>query len=145
MNSFGLARRNLINDDKVLTNYNQYTTTGRPSNAHGGINYAALNKTDDSRTSFVSRYEDGKLVNIDFKSYHLFLIAEHIGMELPDDPHTMLGQQYFNTLQLTPEQYEKSKTITFKNVRCQILKLNLDHKKMLRVFPCKIWLCRLHF
>ena len=116
LNSFGLERRNLINDDKVLTNYNHYTTTGRPSNAHGGINYAALNKTDNSRTSFVSRHEGGKLVNIDFKSYHLFLIAEHIGMELPEDPHRMLGQQYFKTTELTPEQYDESKVITFRNL-----------------------------
>ena len=34
LNSFGLERRNLINDDRVLTNYNHYTTTGRPSNAY---------------------------------------------------------------------------------------------------------------
>ena len=116
LNSFGLERRNLINDDRVLTNYNHYTTTGRPSNAYGGINYAALNKADDSRTSFVSRHENGKLVNMDFKSYHLFLIEEYIGMELPEDPHRMLGQQYFKTTELTPEQYNESKVITFRNL-----------------------------
>ena len=116
LNSFGLERRNLINDDKVLTNYNHYTTTGRPSNAYGGINYAALNKADDSRTSFVSRHENGKLVNMDCKSYHLFLIEEYIGMKLPEDPHRMLGQQYFKTTELTPEQYDESKVITFRNL-----------------------------
>jgi len=113
LNSFGLERRNLINDDRVLTNYNHYTTTGRPSNAYGGINYAALNKADDSRTSFVSRHENGKLVNIDFKGYHLYLVAEQIGIELPDDPHRMFGQEYFKTTELTPEQYKESKRITF--------------------------------
>ena len=116
LNSFGLERRNLINDDKVLTNYNHYTTTGRPSNAYGGINYAALNKADNSRTSFISRHENGRLVNMDFNGYHLFLVAEHIGMELPDDPHTMLGQQYFKTTELTPKQYKESKVITFRNL-----------------------------
>ena len=116
LNSFGLERRNLINDNKVLTNYNHDTTTGRPSNAYGGINYAALNKTDNSRTSFVSRHEGGKLVNMDFKSYHLFLIKEYIGMELPEDPHRMLGQQYFKTTELTPKQYDESKVITFRNL-----------------------------
>ena len=116
LNSFGLERRNLINDDRVLTNYNHYTTTGRPSNAYGGINYAALNKADDTRTSFVSRHENGKLVNMDFKSYHLFLIEEYIGIKLPEDPHRMLGQQYFKTTELTPEQYDESKVITFRNL-----------------------------
>ena len=43
---------------------------------------------------------------MDFKSYHLFLIEKYIGIKLPEDPHRMLGQQYFKT----------TKTITFKNL-----------------------------
>tara|TARA_Y100000310_G_scaffold152430_1_gene151918 strand:- start:19 stop:564 length:546 start_codon:yes stop_codon:yes gene_type:complete len=53
---------------------------------------------------------------MDFNGYHLFLVAEHIGMELPDDPHTMLGQQYFKTTELTPKQYDESKVVTFRNL-----------------------------
>ena len=35
------------------TEYNLYTSTGRPSNKFGGVNFAALNKEDGSRNSFV--------------------------------------------------------------------------------------------
>ena len=53
---------------------------------------------------------------MDFNGYHLFLVAEQIGMELPEDPHTMLGQHYFKTTELTPKQYNESKVITFRNL-----------------------------
>ncbi len=36
-------------DGLVYSDYNIYTSTGRPSNAFGGINFAALNKNDKPR------------------------------------------------------------------------------------------------
>jgi len=41
------------------TQYNPYTITSRPSNTFGGINYAALNKDDGTRSRFVSRFDGG--------------------------------------------------------------------------------------
>ena len=58
------------------TQYNPYTSTGRPSNRYGGINYAALNKEDGSRDRFVSRYSKGKMLEFDFDAYHIRLMAE---------------------------------------------------------------------
>ena len=43
------ASKQLSSDNLVFTEYNPFTVTGRPSNRHGGVNYAALNKTDGSR------------------------------------------------------------------------------------------------
>ena len=40
---------NGIHSNKVYTEYNLYTSTGRPSNKFSGVNYAALNKEDGSR------------------------------------------------------------------------------------------------
>ena len=40
----------------VFSEYNLFTSTGRPSNRFGGINFAALNKKDGSRERFISRY-----------------------------------------------------------------------------------------
>ena len=40
----------------VYSDYNIYTSTGRPSNAFGGINFAALNKNDGTREKFISRF-----------------------------------------------------------------------------------------
>jgi hypothetical protein len=54
-------------DDFVYSQYNIYTSTGRPSNRFGGINYSALNKEDGSRECFVSRFgTEGTMVLIDY-------------------------------------------------------------------------------
>lgn len=105
----------LVKDGKVYSDYNLYTTAGRPSNRFGGVNFAALNKTDGTRESFISRYEkDGILVSIDFESFHPRLIADLIGYQLPDEPfHEFMGKQYFQSNILTKEQYDESKIKTF--------------------------------
>ena len=36
-------------DGMFYSEYNLFTSTGRPSNRFGGINFAALNKKDGSR------------------------------------------------------------------------------------------------
>ena len=91
------------------TQYNLLTSTGRPSNSFGGINYAALNKKDWSRERFVSRFKDeGMLVEYDFDSYHLRLVGNKIGYDLPKESvHKYFAQQY-NT------NYEDSKKLSFK-------------------------------
>lgn len=99
----------------AYSRYNPYTVTGRPSNAYNHINFAALNKEDGSRSAFVSRFANGKLIEIDFRSYHVHLVADLIGYEFEcEDIHTYFGQLYFGTQDLTPQQYEESKTRTFK-------------------------------
>lgn len=106
---------NLIDENNlVYSQYHPYTKTGRPSNSFGGVNFAALNKHDGTRAAFIPRNDI--LVNVDFKSYHIQLIASIKNLKMPDDPHSILGREYFNTLELTPEQYEESKKITFRNL-----------------------------
>jgi hypothetical protein len=69
-------------DTMVHSEYNIYTSTGRPSNRFGGINFAALNKNDGSRKKFISRFGgNGKLVEFDYDAYHLRLIAEKVDYE----------------------------------------------------------------
>ena len=68
----------------VHSEYNIYTSTGRPSNRFGGTNFAALNKTDGSRKPYVSRFKNGVLVEMDFDGYHLRLIADKIGYKFPE-------------------------------------------------------------
>ena len=101
-------------NDMVYSEYNIFTTTGRPSNRFGGINFSALNKSDGSRDAFISRYPDGVLVQFDFEAYHLRLIADEHGFELPTDSlHTELAKKYFNTDDITEELYAASKQKTF--------------------------------
>jgi hypothetical protein len=110
---FGTAAIHIVSE-KVHTQYHPYTTTGRPSNAFGGVNYAALNKKDGSRECFISRFEGGKLLLFDFESFHLRLMADLIQFPQPQEPfHEYLGKQYLGVPQLTQEQYEQSKQRTF--------------------------------
>ena len=44
-----------IDNGFVYTQYNPYTTTGRPSNRFNGINFAALKKNGE-RSTFISRF-----------------------------------------------------------------------------------------
>lgn len=111
---FGISNRFVIHDT-VYSQYNLFTATGRPSCAFGGINFAALKKDSGERAAFTSRFHDGMLVNIDFESYHVRLIANHLRYKLPSLPaHEYFGRYYFGTNNLTDEQYEESKRRTFK-------------------------------
>ena len=102
-------------DGFVYSDYNIYTSTGRPSNAFGGINFAALNKNDGTREKFISRFgENGTLVQFDYEAFHLRLAAHRIQFSLPDTSvHTYLAEQYYGTTEITPEMYEDSKARTF--------------------------------
>lgn len=105
----------LIHNERVYSQYNYHTVTGRPSNAFGGFNFAAMNKEDGTRAAFCSRFERGALVEMDFDSYHVRLIATAIGYELPASSiHDYLGRFYFDTDALTEEQRAESKAITFR-------------------------------
>ena len=101
--------RHLTKDGKLYTEYNIYTSTGRPSNRFGGINFSALNKTDDSRKALISRFgKDGVLVEFDFNSFHPRLIADMIGHKLPK------GSVYEYLSKFYGMGYEESKALTFK-------------------------------
>ena len=80
----------------VYSEYNPYTATGRPSNRFGGMNFAALNKSDGSRKQFISRFgKDGMLVEMDYDAYHLRLIGDEIGYEFPKGSvHKHMSKMY---------------------------------------------------
>jgi DNA polymerase I-like protein with 3'-5' exonuclease and polymerase domains len=92
----------------VFTQYNPYTTTGRPSNRHLNVNYSALNKSDGTRECFISRHPHGTLLQFDYESYHIRLIAKMVGYEFPkgETAHQHLANLYGCD-------YETAKKITF--------------------------------
>ncbi len=97
-----------IDGNLVFTNYNFKTLTTRPSNSFGGVNYMALNKNTKCRESFTARNDF--LLELDIKSYHPTLIALLIGYDFKGvNPHTYFSKIY-------GVDYEKSKTITFKQI-----------------------------
>jgi len=106
-----------IKDKYVYTNYNIYTSTGRPSNRFGNLNFSALNKDNGEREFIVSRFDDGgRLFYFDYDAYHLNLVADLIKYSFPKDTsiHEYLGKQYFGKEVLTDEDYEQSKAVSFK-------------------------------
>ena len=98
-------------DGMEYSQYNMFTTTSRPSNTFGGINYAALPKDGDVRKRFISRFEGGKLGQLDFDGYHIRLIAKLIGVDIPLDikAHKWLADQYGADL-------KDAKAITFRQL-----------------------------
>jgi len=95
-------------DKMVYSEYNPFTSTGRPSNRFGGMNFAALNKSDGSREKFVSRFKDGVLVEFDFDAYHPRLIGDIVGYEFPKTSgHEHLAKTYGLN-------YNEGKALTFK-------------------------------
>ena len=94
-------------DGVVYSEYNLYTSTGRPSNRFGGTNFAALNKTDGSRKPYVSRFKNGVLVEMDYDAYHLRLIADKINYEFPQSSvHEHMAKFY-------GVDYEEAKKLSF--------------------------------
>jgi hypothetical protein len=86
------ASKHLTKGNCVFTEYNPFTVTGRPSNRHGGVNYAALNKSDGSRDCFVA---DGIYLQMDYNAYHPRLIGKLVKFDLPDgNVHEWLAEQY---------------------------------------------------
>jgi hypothetical protein len=94
-------------ESKLHTEYNIYTSTGRPSNRFGGTNFAALNKKDGSRKPFVSRFKNGVLVEMDFDAYHLRLIADKIDYDFPQGSVHEHMAKFYNV------SYEEAKTLSF--------------------------------
>jgi len=98
------ASKQLSPDNVVYTEYNPFTVTGRPSNRHGGVNYAALNKSDGSRDCFIA---DGIFLQMDYNAYHPRLIGKLVKFDMPEgNVHQWLAEQYGCSV-------EESKGVTF--------------------------------
>ena len=80
------------------------TTTGRPSNSFGTVNFAAL--PPEKRKAFIP--ENDSLVEFDFDAYHLRLIGQLVNYQFgKESVHQHLADFYGST-------YEESKQISFK-------------------------------
>ena len=104
--------------DKVFSEYNIFTSTGRPSNRFAKVNYAALNKDSGCRTAFTSRFgENGTLLGLDYRAYHPHIVANLINfkLDLDTDVYEFLGKLYFNKTHLTADEIKLSKNQTFQN------------------------------
>jgi hypothetical protein len=127
----------LKNDQLVYTQYNNFTSTGRPSNRFGGTNFAALNKTDGSRKPYISRFgSKGKLVEFDYDAYHLRLIADVLDFDLPKTSvHEYFAELYGIT-------YKEAKVLSFKYLYGGVpfdIGKNIEFFGKVKVFVKKLW------
>jgi hypothetical protein len=112
--SNGMLKKEFVFDGFAYSKYNPYTITSRPSCTYRGFNFVGMGKDDGSRKKFVSRFgEDGMLLLIDYDACHFYLMASLIGETFPEHPYMFLGKQYFNKTELTDEEYQLSKQLSF--------------------------------
>ena len=97
-----------VDGEYVHTQFNLKTTTTRPSNKFKNVNYAALNKENGCRKSFIPR--NNRFVEIDISAYHPSLAASLIGYDFANiDIHAHFASLY-------GVDYKKSKELTFKQL-----------------------------
>ena len=96
-----------IDSEYVYTQFNLKTTT-RPSNKFKNVNYAALNKENGCRKSFIPR--NSKFMEIDISAYHPSLAARLVNYSFPhSDIHSHFASLY-------KVDYKKAKELTFKQL-----------------------------
>jgi len=99
---FGVER------DWTYSQFNLKTTTTRPSNSFGGINYAALDKKSGCREAFIP--DNDFLLEIDISAYHPTLAAQLVDYKFEDeDIHQAFADMY-------GVDYKKAKELTFKQL-----------------------------
>ena len=97
-----------VDGEYVYTQFNLKTTTTRPSNKFKNVNYAALNKENGCRKSFIPR--NNKFVEIDISAYHPSLAARLIDYTFTtSDIHAHFASLY-------KVDYKKAKELTFKQL-----------------------------
>ena len=102
---------NTINNS-VLTLYNLYNATSRPTNAFNSVNFAAIPKSPEHRKCF--RPQNDVFIEFDFDGYHLRLLCDQIDYPLTEESaHKQLAKQYFNKEKITDDEYNQAKQINF--------------------------------
>ena len=116
---FGVER------DWTYSQFNLKTTTTRPSNSFGGINYAALDKKSGCREAFIP--ENNFLLEIDISAYHPTLAAQLVDFDFGEgDIHQAFADMY-------GVDYKKAKELTFKQLYGGVFKEYKDLEFFKRV------------
>jgi len=102
-------------DNTVLTYYNLYNITSRPTNSFNSVNYAAIPHSENHRKAF--KPQNDYFVELDFDGYHLRLLCDQIDYPLSEESaHKQLAKLYFEKEEITDEEYNKAKQINFQAI-----------------------------
>lgn len=97
-----------VKHDWTYSQFNLKTTTTRPSNSFGGVNYAALDKNNGCRAAFIPNNDF--LLEIDISAYHPTLAAQLINYKFEyEDIHQAFANMY-------GVDYKTAKELTFKQL-----------------------------
>ena len=130
---------NTINNS-VLTSYNLYNATSRPTNAFNSVNFAAIPKSEKHRKCF--KPQNDKFIEFDFDGYHLRLLCDQIGYTLTgESAHKQLAKIYFNKEEITEEEYSEAKQLNFQAIYGKIPKKhkNLEIFVKIQQYIDKLW------
>ena len=122
-----------INDEFTYTQYNFKTLTGRPSNKFKGVNYAALNKDNGSRKSFIP--SNGTFIEFDIGAYHPTLLSKLVDYDFGGkDIHMAFAEMY-------GVDYKKAKELTFKQLYGGVFDQykDLEFFKKVQVYTDELW------
>ena len=122
-----------VDGEFIYTQYNYKTLTGRPSNKFKGVNYAALNKENKSRESFIPRNDS--FYEFDIGAYHPTLLAKLVGYDFGDeDIHSAFAKMY-------GVDYKKAKELTFKQLYGGVFDQykDLEFFKKVQVYTDNLW------
>lgn len=107
-------------DGMAYSHYNVYTATGRPSNSYGGVNYAALNIHDGSRSCFVSRHgqQNGRIVVIDYNAFHPRIISTltKYPIDVETNIYEYLARLYYQKRNVDETDIANAKPLTFRQL-----------------------------
>ena len=80
------------------------------------------------------------MINFDYDSFHIRLIGNLIGYSFEKGSvHTEFGKIYFEKDELTHEEYELSKTITFRQLYSDSLEFDTHYFKEVMQYKDKLW------
>ena len=122
-----------VDGEYVNTQFNLKTTTTRPSNKFNNVNYAALNKENGCRKSFIPR--NNRFVEIDISAYHPSLSARLIDYDFAGvDIHSHFASLY-------GVDYKKSKELTFKQLYGGVFKnyRDLEFFQKIEKYVGELW------
>ena len=117
----------------VYTQYNFNTLTTRPSNKFKGVNYAALNKDNGERKSFIP--SNDYFVDFDISAYHPTILSRLVGYSFDNgDIYDALSEAY-------QMDREEAKILTLKQINSSALTEyeNLEFFRKVTAFKDKLW------
>ena len=122
-----------VDGEYVYTQFNLKTTTTRPSNKFKNVNYAALNKENGCRKSFIPR--NNRFVELDVKSMHVVILSKLIKYKIPtEDIYEYLGNIY-------GLERKEAKILTLKQINSSTLEKyeDLEFFQKISLYKKKLW------